>query len=107
MKKRVSLARVLVMNPDIVLFDEPTTGLDPILSNRINHLINEMKQRFDVTSVVVTHDMVSAFSIADRIAVLYEGRIIQCDVPEKIRASENPIVQQFIKGEVVGPIKVD
>ena len=107
MKKRVCLARVLVQNPDIILYDEPTTGLDPIMSNQVNDLVRSLQERFHVTSIVVTHDMVSAFSIADRIAVLYGGEIIQCDVPEKIKNSENMIVQQFIKGEITGPIKVD
>jgi phospholipid/cholesterol/gamma-HCH transport system ATP-binding protein len=107
MKKRVCLARVLVRNPEIILYDEPTSGLDPIMSSLISELIGKMQQQFQVTSVVVTHDMNSAFSIANRIAVLYEGKIIECDKPARIRNSDNPIVQQFIHGEIHGPIKVD
>jgi phospholipid/cholesterol/gamma-HCH transport system ATP-binding protein len=107
MKKRVCLARVLVRNPDIILWDEPSSGLDPIMSSLINELIVKMRREFQVTSVVVTHDMNSAYFIADRIAVLYEGEIIQCDSPERIRNSENPIVRQFISGDINGPVKVD
>jgi phospholipid/cholesterol/gamma-HCH transport system ATP-binding protein len=107
MKKRVCLARVLVRNPEIILYDEPTSGLDPIMSSLISDLIVKMQRQFQVTSVVVTHDMGSAFAIADRIAVLYNGEIVECDVPARIRNSENPIVQQFIHGEIHGPIKVD
>ncbi|MBN1533565.1 MAG: ATP-binding cassette domain-containing protein [Spirochaetes bacterium] len=107
MKKRVCLARVLVRNPAIILYDEPTSGLDPIMSSLISELIVKMKHQFQVTSVVVSHDMGSAFAIADRIAVLYEGKIVECDRPARIRNSDNPIVQQFIHGEIHGPIKVD
>ncbi len=107
MKKRVCLARVLVRNPEIILYDEPTAGLDPVMSRTINNLIRQMKKDFGVTSMVVTHDMHSAYDIADRIAMLYNGSIIQCDVPEKIRDSDNPIVRQFVRGMVEGPIAVD
>ncbi len=107
MKKRVSLARVLVTDPDIILYDEPTSGLDPVMSSVINQLILRMQKELGVTSVVVTHDMNSAYTIADRIAVLYNGEIVQCDVPEKIRESENPVVHQFITGGIDGPIHVE
>ncbi len=107
MKKRVCLARVLVRNPDIILYDEPTSGLDPIMSSLISGLIIKMQRQFGVTSVVVTHDMNSAYAIADRIAVLYQGEIIQCDTPDRIRNTENPVVRQFINGDITGPIKVD
>ena len=107
MKKRVCLARVLVRNPEIILYDEPTSGLDPVMSRIINNLIKQMKADLRVTSVVVTHDIHSAYDIADRIAMLYNGRIIQCDVPEKIKNSDNPIVQQFVRGMMTGPIEVD
>jgi phospholipid/cholesterol/gamma-HCH transport system ATP-binding protein len=107
MKKRVCLARVLVRNPDIILYDEPTAGLDPVMSRTINNLIRQMQREFQVTSVVVTHDMHSAYDIADRIAMLYNGSIIQCDVPEKIKDSDNPIVRQFVRGMVEGPIVVE
>ncbi len=107
MKKRVCLARVLVRNPEVILYDEPTAGLDPVMSRTINNLIKQMKRDFQVTSMVVTHDMHSAYDIADRIAMLYNGAIIQCDVPEKIKDSDNPIVRQFVRGMVDGPIVVE
>lgn len=104
MKKRVGLARALVLNPKIILYDEPTSGLDPVMSNIINHLIIQLQQRLNVTSIVVTHDMNSAYMIADRIAMLYEGKVIQCDTPEKIKTTKNPIVRQFIEGNIKGPM---
>jgi phospholipid/cholesterol/gamma-HCH transport system ATP-binding protein len=106
MKKRASLARVLVINPDIILYDEPTSGLDPVMSEHINELIKRTQMDFGVTSIVVTHDMHSAYHIADRIAMLYQGNIIQCDTPEKIKNTENPVVKQFISGQITGPIEV-
>jgi phospholipid/cholesterol/gamma-HCH transport system ATP-binding protein len=106
MKKRVCLARVLVRNPEIILYDEPTSGLDPIMSSLLNELVNQMQNDYNVTSVVVTHDMKSAYEIGDKIAVLYKGEIIQCDTPENIKNSENLIVQQFINGDLEGPIDV-
>jgi len=107
MKKRVSLARAIAHGPDILLYDEPTTGLDPIMADAINELIIEMKQRLSVTSVAITHDMSSAYKIADRIAMLYEGEIIETGVPEEIRNTQNPIVKQFITGSASGPIKIE
>jgi phospholipid/cholesterol/gamma-HCH transport system ATP-binding protein len=104
MRKRVSLARAIAMEPAILLYDEPTTGLDPIMANVINELIVTMREKLDVTSIAITHDMNSAYRIADRIAVLYKGEIIAAGTPEEIRNSENPIVRQFIKGDVEGPI---
>jgi len=106
MRKRASLARVLVINPEIILYDEPTSGLDPVMSEHINELIIKTQKDFGVTSVVVTHDMQSAYSIADRIAMLYSGEIIQCSAPEGIRDTDNPIVRQFISGKTNGPIAV-
>jgi len=106
MCKRVSLARVLVRNPGIILYDEPTSGLDPVMSSLINDLIRQMQKKFNVTSVVVTHDMNSAYYIADKIAMLYEGKIIQCDKPEAIKNSKNAVVKQFIEGKTTGPIEV-
>ncbi|MCX8123514.1 MAG: ATP-binding cassette domain-containing protein [Spirochaetes bacterium] len=106
MKKRASLARVLVRNPEIILYDEPTAGLDPVMSSLINTIIIQLKKDFKITQVVVTHDMDSAYAIADRIAMLYDGTIIQCDVPEGIRNTKNPIVRQFITGSLEGPIEV-
>ena len=105
MRKRVGLARALAMNPEIVLYDEPTTGIDPIMGDIINGLIVALRDRLKVTSVVVTHDMRSAYKVADRMAMLYNGGIIEVGTPEQIRSSTNPIIQQFIKGEATGPIQ--
>jgi len=105
MKKRAGLARAIVRNPAIILYDEPTSGLDPVMSARINELIIEMQRDLGVTSVVVTHDMNSAYRIADRIAMLYRGSIVECGTPDEIRKSTNRIVQQFIEGKIEGPIE--
>ena len=105
MRKRAGLARALAINPDIILYDEPTTGVDPIMGDIINDLIIALRDRLKVTSVVVTHDMRSAYKVADRIAMLYNGGIIEVGTPDDIRSSKNPVVQQFIKGEAVGPIQ--
>ncbi len=106
MRKRVSLARAIAMEPEILLYDEPTTGLDPIMADAINDLIVQMRNKMQVTSIAITHDMVSAYKIADRIAMLYEGRIIEVGTPQKIRESDDEIVQQFIQGKAEGPIRV-
>jgi phospholipid/cholesterol/gamma-HCH transport system ATP-binding protein len=98
MKKRVSLARAIAVNPQIVLYDEPTAGLDPIMSGKIDRLITSTRRIMGVTSVVVTHHMSSAFSIADRIAMIYGGRIIELGTVDEFRQSQDPIVQQFIHG---------
>ena len=105
MRKRVGLARAIAMEPEIILYDEPTTGLDPIMADAINDLIIEMKKRINVTAIAITHDMVSAYKIADKIAMLYEGKIQEVATPDAIKNSEDPIVQQFITGSSVGPIK--
>jgi len=99
MKKRVALARAIALSPEILLYDEPTTGLDPITSDVINDLILDMQSKLGVTSVVVTHDMVSAFKVADRIAMLYKGRIIEIGSVEEIKNTSNPFVKQFITGQ--------
>jgi phospholipid/cholesterol/gamma-HCH transport system ATP-binding protein len=104
MKKRVGLARAICNDPEIMLYDEPTTGLDPIMADAINDLIKELNTKLKVTSIVVTHDMASAYKVADRIAMLYEGTIIESGTPEEIRATANPIVKQFITGSADGPI---
>ena len=98
MKKRVSLARAIALNPDIVLYDEPTAGLDPVKSSAIDRLIRSTRRIIGATSVVVTHDMNSAFSVADRIAMIYEGRIIEMGTVDEFKQSSNPKVQQFIHG---------
>jgi len=105
MKKRVGLARAIAMEPEILLYDEPTTGLDPIMADAINELIVEMKRRLRVTGVAITHDMTSAYKIADRIAMLYQGKIQEIGTPDEIKYSDNPIVHQFVTGSSVGPIK--
>ncbi|MRR10478.1 ABC transporter ATP-binding protein, partial [bacterium] len=99
MKKRVGLARALAMDPSYVLYDEPTTGLDPIMADKINDLIVDLQKKLSLTSVVVTHDMVSANKVGDRIAMMHQGRIIFCGTPRQIAASADERVQQFIRGE--------
>ena len=105
MKKRVGLARAIAMDPDIVFYDEPTAGLDPVVGAVIDKLILDLTKKLLITSVVVTHDMNSVFRIADRIAMLHKGRILQIGTPDEIKNSSNPIVQQFICGNVEGPIQ--
>jgi phospholipid/cholesterol/gamma-HCH transport system ATP-binding protein len=99
-RKRVALARAIALNPEVILYDEPTTGLDPIRSDVINELIMKLKRELGVTSVVVTHDMTSAYKIADRIIMLHHGKIIADGNAKHIRNHPHPIVQQFIKGKV-------
>jgi phospholipid/cholesterol/gamma-HCH transport system ATP-binding protein len=107
MKKRVGLARAIAHEPEILLYDEPTTGLDPIMADAINELIGEMKRNLSVTGIAITHDMNSAYKIADRIAMLFEGKIIETGTPDEIRNTQNPIVRQFISGSASGPIKIE
>ena len=107
MKKRVGLARAIAMDPEIVLYDEPTTGVDPIMGDAINELIIELHDKLKITSIAVTHDMASAYKIADRIAMLYDGKIIEVGTPKEIKNTENPIVRQFITGAATGPITAD
>jgi phospholipid/cholesterol/gamma-HCH transport system ATP-binding protein len=107
MKKRVGLARAIAHEPEILLYDEPTTGLDPIMADAINDLIIEMKQQLSVTSIAITHDMSSAYKIADRIAMLYEGKIVGTGTPEEIKNTKNPVVKQFITGSASGPIQIE
>lgn len=99
MRKRVGLARALVMQPEIMLYDEPTTGLDPILSDSVDQLILETGKKFGITSVVVSHDMQAVFKIADKVALLHEGKILEEGNPEEFRDSKKPFVQQFILGK--------
>lgn len=105
MRKRVGLARAIAYNPDIILYDEPSTGIDPIRADAINDLIIRMKKEMKATELIITHDMVSAYKIADRIGMLYEGKVIEIGTPEEIENSKNPIVQQFIHGRAEGPIE--
>lgn len=104
MKKRVSLARALCIKPEIILYDEPTTGVDPITADSINELIVELHDKLKVTSIVVTHDMKSAYRVGDRIAMLYQGKIIAEGTPGEIQNSEHAVVHQFINGLAKGPI---
>jgi phospholipid/cholesterol/gamma-HCH transport system ATP-binding protein len=104
MKKRVGLARAIAMAPEYILYDEPTTGLDPIMADTINELIIYLKNTLNITSIAVTHDMISAYKISDKIAMLYGGKIIFSGTPEALKESDNPIIQQFINGRAEGPI---
>ena len=104
MKKRVALARAICLKPEIILYDEPTTGLDPITADSINELIKEMHDKLNVTSIVVTHDMKSAYKVADSIAMLYRGKIIAEGTPADIQNTNHPVVYQFINGLAHGPI---
>lgn len=106
MKKRVGFARAILHEPDIILYDEPTTGLDPITADVINELICYFDEELDVTSIVVTHDMVSAYKVADRISVIYHGKVIQTGTPDEIKSTDNAYTRQFIEGLSYGPIDV-
>jgi len=106
MRKRVGLARAIAANPEVLLYDEPTTGLDPITGDLINELIVELTEKLRVTSVAVTHDMSSAYKIADRIMMLYNGKIHFEGSPEEMRQTDNAVVRQFITGSSHGPIQV-
>lgn len=107
MQKRVGLARAIISRPEIIFFDEPTTGLDPIMADVINDLIIESARGLGATTLTITHDMASARKIADRIAMLYQGKIIWSGTVKEMDKSENPYLQQFIHGSSQGPIKMD
>ena len=104
MRRRVGFARAISLQPAILLFDEPTTGLDPVISDVIAELIREMDHTLATTTVTITHDMKVAFKIADRVAMLYQGHIIEQGTPAQFQASKNPIVEQFIEGRAEGPL---
>ena len=104
MRKRVGLARAICMKPEIILYDEPTTGVDPIMGDAVNDLIKDLHDKLNLISIAVTHDMVSAYKIASRLAMLYNGKIISVGTPEEIKNTTNPVVKQFITGAAVGPI---
>jgi phospholipid/cholesterol/gamma-HCH transport system ATP-binding protein len=105
MRKRVGLARAIALEPEIVLFDEPTTGLDPIMSDVINDLISDTQKKLGITFFIISHDVKGALKIAHRIAMLYEGRIVEEGTPEEIESSTNPVVEQFLSGSSEGPIR--
>ena len=107
MQKRVSLARAIATKPEIIFFDEPTTGLDPIMADVINDLIIESARGLGATALTITHDMASARKIADRIAMLYKGKIIWQGTVKELDKTDNPYVKQFINGSSQGPIKVE
>lgn len=105
MRKRVAIARALITEPEIVFFDEPTTGLDPVLVNAIHHLILDLHRKFRFTAVMVSHEIPEIFQLAQRVAMLHDGVIVEVGTPDAIQASSNPAVQQFIRGEIEGPIR--
>lgn len=104
MKKRVALARAIVMEPEYILYDEPTTGLDPITGDAINDLIIKLQKELGVTSIIVTHDMASAFKVADRMAMLSRGKIVFTGTVDEVRNTDHPMVRQFIEGNSQGPL---
>jgi phospholipid/cholesterol/gamma-HCH transport system ATP-binding protein len=104
MRKRVGLARALATEPAYLLYDEPTTGLDPVMADSINRLIRKLQAETGVTSISVTHDMNSAYAVADRLAMLYGGRIIFTGTPEQTRTTTDPVVRQFVEGSSEGPL---
>ncbi|HOF06076.1 MAG TPA: ABC transporter ATP-binding protein [Syntrophales bacterium] len=106
MRKRVGLARAIALHPRIVLFDEPTTGLDPVMTEAVNQLIVATQKNFQLTCVVISHDLQSIFRIGHKIAMLYEGVIIAHGTPEEIQASRDPVIRQFLAGSIEGPIRV-
>jgi phospholipid/cholesterol/gamma-HCH transport system ATP-binding protein len=106
MKKRAGLARAIAMHPEVVLFDEPTTGLDPVMTEAINELIINTQKDFNLTCVATSHDMQSIFTIGHKIAMIYDGKIITYGTPQEIRESENPVLKQFLAGSLDGPINL-
>ncbi len=104
MRKRVALARALIKNPKIILYDEPTTGLDPLATENVNEMIQFTNTTYGVTSFVISHDIISAFSIAHKIAILYEGQILEAGSPDEIRKSKHPYIQQFLQAGLHGTV---
>lgn len=104
MRKRVGIARAIVQKPEIILYDEPTTGLDPVTVNGVNELTMELQRTLGVTSIVITHDLSAAFMIADRIAMLYKGRMIAVGTKDQIKANPHPVLQQMLTGSTKGPL---
>ncbi|MFA6004383.1 MAG: ATP-binding cassette domain-containing protein, partial [Elusimicrobiota bacterium] len=106
MKKRVGLARAIAAEPSYILYDEPTTGLDPIMSDVISDLILDLQKALKTTAIVVTHDMKSAYKVASRVAMIHEGRVLASGTPDAFRSTDNPYVRQFVDGLSQGPIKM-
>ncbi|MDN3512101.1 MAG: ABC transporter ATP-binding protein [Candidatus Jettenia sp.] len=106
MRKRVALARCLVMHPEIVLFDEPTTGLDPLIGKAVHSLIRTCQKNLNFTAIIVTHEVPEIFSMVDRVAMLYDGKILAAGTPEEIKGSKDPVIHQFIHAELEGPIVI-
>ena len=104
MRKRVGIARAIIQKPRIILYDEPTTGLDPVTVNGVNELTLDLQAKLGVTSIVITHDIGAAFMIADRIALLYKGRIVACGDKDETRANRHPVLQQMLTGSTTGPL---
>ncbi len=107
MKRRVGFARAIALKPKILLFDEPTTGLDPVMTDVIGRIIMDLKQELGVTSITITHDLKSAFAIADRIALLFRGKCLAVQKPEAFRVNPNEVIQQFLRGDADGPFLQD
>ena len=107
MKRRVGFARAIALKPKILLFDEPTTGLDPVMTDVIGRVILDLKHELGVTTITITHDLKSAFEIADRIALLFRGEVIAVQTPHEFRNNPNPVVQQFLRGDADGPFLQD
>jgi phospholipid/cholesterol/gamma-HCH transport system ATP-binding protein len=107
MKRRVGFARAIALKPKILLFDEPTTGLDPVMTDVIGKIILDLKTQMGVTSITITHDLKSAFEIADRIAMLFRGKCLAVQKPDEFKANPHPVIQQFLRGEAEGPFLDD
>jgi phospholipid/cholesterol/gamma-HCH transport system ATP-binding protein len=107
MKRRVGFARAIALKPKILLFDEPTTGLDPVMTDVIGRVILDLKHELGVTTITITHDLKSAFEIADRIALLFRGECIACQTPAEFKVNPHPVIQQFLKGDADGPFLQD
>ena len=106
MAKRVGIARALVMRPDIMLYDEPSAGLDPVMARVVDNLVVRLRNEFGATSVIVTHDVDELFGLCDRVLMLHEHRVVAYETPDEMRTSANPVVRQFIEGSAEGPIQV-